>query len=135
LKQPDAYWRDRLTDEEYQVCRQKGTERPFTGQYWNHWSAGTYLCRCCHEPLFASDEKFDAGCGWPSFSGSINADCVARQTDRSHGMVRTEILCRHCDSHLGHVFNDGPAPTGERFCVNSLSIRFQEDESEDAEGA
>jgi peptide-methionine (R)-S-oxide reductase len=107
------------------VARQAGTERAFTGKYWDHWESGRYDCIGCGTPLFAADTKFDAGCGWPSYSEPVNATVVERIVDRSHGMVRIEVRCNRCGSHLGHVFNDGPAPTGERFCINSASIDFK----------
>ncbi|GMG87011.1 peptide-methionine (R)-S-oxide reductase MsrB [Biformimicrobium ophioploci] len=121
----DNYWRERLTPEEFYVCREKGTERAFTGEYWDCFRDGTYRCRCCGEPLFVSESKFDAGCGWPSFYEA--AGPVAEHADHSHGMVRTEITCGKCRAHLGHVFPDGPAPTGLRYCVNSLSISLDEE--------
>ncbi len=120
-------WRDKLTPQEYHVCREKGTERPFTGEYWNTREKGVYNCRCCGEPLFLSDSKFDAGCGWPSFFQPADAELILEEQDRSHGMLRTEVMCKACGAHLGHVFEDGPAPTGLRYCINSLSIKLQPD--------
>lgn len=125
IRKSDAQWRAELTPQEYQVARQKGTERAFTGRYWNTTSAGTYRCVGCGTPLFSSDTKFDAGCGWPSYFEPINPDYVREETDTTHGMVRTEVLCAICDSHLGHVFPDGPPPTGLRYCINSLSLKFE----------
>lgn len=123
----DEFWRDKLTSEEFYVCRKKGTERPFTGEYWNTREEGVYSCRCCGERLFLSDSKFDSGCGWPSFFQPADADVILEEEDRSHGMLRTEVMCKACGAHLGHVFEDGPAPTGLRYCINSLSIRLQPD--------
>jgi methionine-R-sulfoxide reductase len=122
----DALWRDKLSVEEYRICREKGTERPFTGEYWDNQRDGDYLCRCCGEPLFSSASKFDAGCGWPSFSEAAVAENVEEQRDISHGMIRTEVMCGHCGCHLGHVFPDGPTETGLRYCVNSASVTFIE---------
>ena len=121
----DAEWRAELDPTQYQVARKAATERPFTGKYWNHVEAGSYLCVGCGTPLFESGTKFDAGCGWPSYWAPINSEVVERVRDTSHGMVRVEVRCNHCGSHLGHVFDDGPEPTGERFCINSASIDFK----------
>ena len=125
IRKTDAEWRAQLDAEQYAVARQGGTERAFTGKYWDHFEPGSYHCIGCGTPLFAAAAKFDAGCGWPSYSEPINATVVERLTDRSHGMVRIEVRCHRCGSHLGHVFNDGPEPTGERFCINSASIDFK----------
>ena len=124
-RKTDAEWRAQLDAEQYAVARQGATERAFTGRYWDHFEPGSYACIGCGTPLFTADSKFDAGCGWPSYSEPINATVVERLVDRSHGMVRVEVRCNRCGSHLGHVFNDGPAPTGERFCINSASIDFK----------
>lgn len=127
----DNYWRERLTDEEFRVCREAGTERPFSGEYWDLFEDGTYRCRCCGEPLFHSSTKFDAGCGWPSFHSEVEKGAIEERLDNSLGMRRIEILCANCGSHLGHVFPDGPAPTGLRYCVNSLSVKHDPDEGAD----
>lgn len=124
----NEYWRDKLTPEEFNVCREKGTERPFTGEYWDTTEEGVYNCRCCGEPLFLSDTKFDAGCGWPSFFQPADAEVILEDRDTSHGMVRTEVMCKKCGSHIGHVFEDGPNPTGLRYCVNSLSVKLEKKE-------
>ena len=128
VRKTDGAWRDQLDDLQYRVTRQAATERAFTGKYWDHWAPGHYHCVCCKAPLFAAEDKFDAGCGWPSYSRSLNADGVEALEDRSHGMVRTEVRCRQCGAHLGHVFNDGPPPTGLRYCINSASIDFEAQE-------
>lgn len=121
-------WQKQLSSEEYYVLRQKGTERPFTGEYNMHFEEGTYNCRGCNAPLFASDSKFDGHCGWPSFDAGIESGAIIEKLDKSHGMIRTEILCAKCGGHLGHVFNDGPTATGLRYCVNSLSISFDKED-------
>ena len=118
----DGVWREKLTSEEYYVCREKGTERAFSGEYWDCKVAGSYLCKCCEKTLFLSEHKYDSGCGWPSFYQGIDSDVLEETSDTSLGMVRTEITCKNCVSHLGHVFEDGPEPTGLRYCINSLSI-------------
>ena len=124
----NEYWRDKLTPDEYYVCREKGTARAFTGEYWDCEKDGVYHCRCCGEPLFLSDTKFDAGCGWPSFFQPTQDGAIQEERDTSHGMIRTEVMCKKCGAHLGHVFPDGPAPTGLRYCINSLSIKLDESE-------
>ena len=127
-KLTEEQWRAQLTADECTVLREKGTERAFSGEYWNIFEDGMYHCRGCGEALFDSSSKFDAGCGWPSFDRAASADVVKEDRDMSHGMVRTEILCQKCGGHLGHVFPDGPTETGLRYCVNSLSVKLESPE-------
>ena len=124
VKKSDAEWRAQLDPMQFEVARHAATERPFSGKYWDEWGAGNYNCVGCGTPLFKSDTKFDAGCGWPSYSEAINGEVIERIVDKTHGMVRVEVRCNNCGSHLGHVFPDGPEPTGERFCINSAAIDF-----------
>ena len=124
LPQNDEDWRQRLTETQFEVARRAGTERAFTGEYWDCHDDGTYVCVCCDSPLFSSETKFDSGTGWPSFFRALTDDAVEEQVDQSHGMTRTEARCRNCGAHLGHVFPDGPRPTGLRYCMNSASLRL-----------
>ncbi len=123
----DDQWREKLSPEEFYVCREKGTERPFTGKYWDSWEEGSYRCTCCDAVLFRSDSKFDAGCGWPSFYEPAQDARIDEHFDDSFGMRRTEVTCHQCGAHLGHVFPDGPPPTGLRYCINSVSIKHDKD--------
>lgn len=131
IQKSDDEWRTQLTPEQYAVAREKGTERPFTGQYYDCKDPGTYHCICCGAQLFVSDDKYDSGCGWPSFTRPANGEAIEFTADRSHGMVRTEVTCKECGAHLGHVFEDGPRPLGKRFCINSVSLQLEKNQRAD----
>jgi peptide-methionine (R)-S-oxide reductase len=129
MNKTEQQWREQLSDEEYRVCREQGTEAPYSGTLLHNKNSGVYHCTCCRAPLFVSDNKYDSGCGWPSFDKAIDDQAIRYIKDMSHGMIRTEIRCAKCDSHLGHVFDDGPQDTtGQRFCVNSVSLKFDTNE-------
>lgn len=123
----DQDWKKKLTPEQYQICRQKSTEAPFTGKYWDNKESGKYYCVCCGEMLFDSQDKYESGSGWPSYTKPVSEDAIKEQMDTSHGMKRVEATCSKCGAHLGHVFPDGPGPKGLRFCINSASLDFQKD--------
>lgn len=125
ISKSDAEWKAELTPEQYRVMRQAGTEPPFSGQHDQNWDRGVYHCAGCGHPLFDSDSKFNAGCGWPSFHSELEEANIVQRPDFSHGMSRIELLCRNCDAHLGHIFPDGPPPTGMRYCINSVSLEFR----------
>ena len=133
-KRSEEEWRKSLTPEQYRILREAGTEAPFTGELLNNKAKGMYVCAACGEPLFGSDTKYDSGSGWPSFTAPVDKDSVEEKSDQSHGMVRTEVRCAKCEGHLGHVFPDGPGPTGQRYCINSASLAFDMQDDEEDEG-